>query len=154
MSELEFRFRLLEFLSLCAFQDNLLLLIAYIKKWRFGRIICKAPYDLVFVYLSSFIDYSSLLNIFPSLAISWDFIAWFMLYMCLQYLIFYDLTDVFNNSPQVLPTLRNFADTYTICFMLFLLAPLASYAFLFHNITNCLVFTWFMSLFFHWAENF
>ena len=52
---------------------------------------CTFPVLLFITPLSS--------NIFLSLAKMSDFyIVWFVLYMCLQYLILYDLTDFFNNS--------------------------------------------------------
>lgn len=122
-------------LNLCTFQDNFLLLIAFIIKWKFRRILCKTPYDLVGVYLSSFITYySSLSNIFPILAISRD-LQLGLCFMCAYNTLYFmtSLTSLiihlrFSLLWETLLTLN------TVCFMLFLCAPLASYAFLFYNI--------------------
>ena len=80
---------------------------------------CTFPVLLFITPLSS--------NIFSSLAKMSDFyVVWFVLYMCLQYLILYDLTDFFNNSRQVLQLQETLPPPSSLCFMLFLCAPLAS----------------------------
>ena len=66
-------------------------------------------------------------NIFSSLAKMSDFcIVWFVLYMCLQYLILYDLADFFNNSREVLQLQETLPPPSSLCFMLFFCSPLAS----------------------------
>lgn len=132
MSEPEFRFRSLEFLNLYTFQDILLPLTAFKIKWRFHSTTCKTPHDLVLVYLSSFIIYyySFLLNIPQPSYPEW-LIAWFMLYLCLQYFMTSVILIIHLKCSLLWETLP---DTYSMCFMLFLCVPLESCAFLFHNV--------------------